>query len=266
MVSFAVLIMKLVGLVLLLLVASFSVAQQDDDETASFMSYLMAKVEHLESKINDLSYSRTPRSTSYSRTIRDLSPSRTSRDTTKPKAQCNCQPGVVSYVRWGNGSCPLGAHTIYSGFTAGSWYDHYGAAVEPLCLPPDPQYLKSLKGYQNYARLYGAEYQTAGPLDHAANRNMPCALCQAYARTSVIMIPSRYDCPPGWLTEYYGYLMAGHVSHKAGTTYTCVDKSLEQIEGSGADTNGRLFYTVEAYCNHYIPCSDKELTCVVCTK
>ena len=265
--------MKLACLVLLLAVVSFSDAQQYDDETASLMSYLLARMERLESKIKDLSYSKTSRSQlSYSKLTRDLSyskdvsHSRTSRDANKEKPQCNCPPGTVTYVRWGNSTCPYGAHAIYSGFTAGSWYDHHGAAVEPLCLPPDPQYLKSQAGFQNQARLYGAEYQTSGPLNHADNRNIPCALCQAYARTSVIMIPSRYDCPPGWITEYYGYLMAGHVSHKAGTTYTCMDKSLEQIEGSGSDTNGRLFYTVEAHCKHYIPCSDKELTCVVCTK
>lgn len=258
--------MKLPQLILLLFVVSFSLAQQENDEIDSLMSYLLAKVEHLESKIKDLSSSRTSRSLSYSRSPRDLSSSRASRDAAKEKPQCNCPLGVVTYVRWGNSTCPHNSHSIYSGFTAGSWYDHYGAAVEPLCLPPDPQYLKSIQGYQNYARLYGAEYQTAGPLNHADNRNIPCALCQAYGRTNVIMIPSRYECPSGWLTEYYGYLMAGHVSHKAGTTYTCIDKSLEQIEGSGADTNGRLFYTVEAHCNHYFPCSDKELTCVVCTK
>lgn len=257
--------MKLAKLILLLVTVSFSFAQSYDDETVSLMSYLLAKVQRLESRIKEISYSRTSGSLSYSRTTRDLSYSRASRETAKGK-QCNCPPGVVNYVRWGNGTCPQGAHTIYSGITAGSWYNHYGAAVEPLCLPPKPQYLKSHAGYQNHAVLYGAEYQTSGPLNHALDRNMPCALCQAYARTSVLMIPSRYECPAGWITEYYGYLMAGHVSHRAGTTYTCVDKSLEQIQGSGADTNGRLFYTVEAHCNHYIPCSDKELTCVVCTK
>jgi len=60
--------------------------------------------------------------------------------------------------------------------------------------------------------------------------------------------------------------MAGHYTQKAATQYTCVDKSLEQIQGSGTDTNGYLFHIVEAYCNHHIPCSDKEITCVVCTK
>jgi len=80
------------------------------------------------------------------------------------------------------------------------------------------------------------------------------------------MIPSRYECPNGWRREYYGYLMAGCHIHKAATHYTCVDKSVEMIPGSGADTNGKLFYTTGAHCGHFIPCSDKELTCVVCTK
>jgi len=238
-------------LLLLLFALYCSSSQATEDAVDSpIISYMLAKLQNLDSKVNGLTSSSATRDVSK----RDKD------------AQCNCPLGVVTYVRWGNATCPYGANTVYSGFTAGSWYDHYGAAVEPLCLPPDPQYLKSVKGYQNLARLYGAEYQTTGPLNHADNRNIPCALCQAYGRTNMIMIPSRYECPPGWNTEYYGYLMAGHAGHKAGTMYTCVDKSFEQIEGSGADTNGRLFYTVEAYCNHFIPCSDQELTCAVCTK
>jgi len=150
---------------------------------------------------------------------------------------------------------------------AGSEYQDEGAAVDPLCLPHDPQYLKSQPGYQNWVQLFGAEYQTHHtPLDHSYDRNVPCAMCQANGRTSKMMIPSHYKCPPGWNTEYYGYLMAGHYNHKAATQFTCIDRTLEQIPGSGSNTDGKLFYTIEAHCNHFIPCSDKELTCVVCTK
>ena len=92
------------------------------------------------------------------------------------------------------------------------------------------------------------------------------AMFQAYGCTNKTMIPSRYECPPGWNTEYYSYLMAGLHTLKAATQYTCMDKSLEQVPGSGSNTNGKLFFTVKAQCNHFIPCSDKELTCVVCTK
>ena len=80
------------------------------------------------------------------------------------------------------------------------------------------------------------------------------------------MIPSHYECPSGWRRKYYGYLMAGHHTHKAATQYTCVDESLEQIPGSGADSGGHYWYTVETRCGYDFPCSDKELSCVVCTK
>ena len=229
----------------------------DEDINSPLLSYLLAKVQRLEAK--QMVGIRNTRQT----TEKPTKPPVVAAD----NKQCNCPPIVVTYIRWGNSTCPYGADTIYSGVVAGSWWQHEGAAVDPLCLPPDPQYLKHQSGYQNHAAVYGAEYQTHGtPLDHSHNRNVPCALCQVYGRTNKIMIPSHYECPNGWRREYYGYLMAGTHGHKAATQYTCVDESLEQISGSGADSNGKLFYTVEAHCGHFIPCSDKELTCVVCTK
>ena len=98
----------------------------------------------------------------------------------KPRStpECKCPLSVVTYIRWGNSTCPYGADTIYSGVAAGSWWQHEGAAVDPLCLPPNPQYLKYHASYQGWAHLYGVEYETGGtPLDHSHNRNMPCALC-----------------------------------------------------------------------------------------
>ena len=182
--------------------------------------------------------------------------------------KCNCSFGAVSYVRWGNSTCTIGADLIYSGVVAGSHNSHGGAAVNPLCLHPNPQYLQYQDGYQGHVYVYGAEYQidSGSPLNNANDRNVPCALCTIYGRTTVITIPSRIDCPNGWRREYYGYLMAGHYSSSAGTQFTCVDKDLQQILGSGDNTDGYLFYTAEAQCNQHIPCSDKELTCVVCTK
>ena len=231
----------------------------DKDINSPLVSYLLAKVQRLESKIMVRPNIRNTRQT----TEKPTKPPVVAAD----NKQCNCPPSIVTYIRWGNSTCPYGADTIYSGVGAGSYHDQPGAAVDPLCLPPNPQYLKHQKNYQNHARLYGVEYEVpSGPLDHSNNRNMPCALCQVYGRTNKIMIPSRYECPSGWRREYYGYLMAGHYSHKAATQFTCVDESLEQIPGSGANNGGKLFYTVEAHCNHFIPCSDKELTCVVCTK
>ena len=63
--------------------------------------------------------------------------------------------------------------------------------------------------------------------------------------------------------------MAGKSDQKATTQFTCVDKSVEQIPGSGADDSGYRLYTVEANrdCDgNFLPCSPVELTCVVCSK
>ena len=233
----------------------------DKDTDSPLVSYLLAKLQQLESKIMVRPNSRTTREV----TQRSTKPS-----VVADNKQCNCQTGVVTYVRWGNSTCPYGADTIYSGVVAGSWYDYQGAAVDPLCLPPNPQYLKFQAGYQSFHRLFGAEYKThaESPLNHINDRNVPCALCQAYGRTSKIMIPSRYECPSGWNTEYYGYLMAGHDrTYKGATQFSCVDKSFGVIPGSRkANNGGHQFYTVEAACNYHHPCSDKELTCVVRTR
>ena len=52
-------------------------------------------------------------------------------------------------------------------------------------------------------------------------------------------------------------------------TYECIDSNPESVPGSSANTDGGLFYHVEATCNG-LPCppydTQKELTCAVCTK
>ena len=270
------------NILVLFAVALFTDAAKfnDDIVDSSLVSYLLAKVQRLESKMmarpndQDTTNNMSPWPNTWDTKPSNIRNSRSTRQavtkSVKPRsapAQCKCPPSVVTYIRWGNATCPNAADTIYSGVVAGSWYGHEGAAVDPLCLPPDPKYLKSTAGYQDRGLLYGAEYQTSGtPLDHSHDRNVPCALCQVYGHTNKIMIPSHYECPSGWRREYYGYLMAGAHNHKAATQYTCVDEGLQQIPGSGANQDGRLFYTVEAKCGNNIPYSDKELTCVVCTK
>ena len=254
--------MKIKTFTLLLFIAIFLTDAADvtnDDINSPLVSYLLAKLQQLESKMMVRPNIRNTRETSDKPTKPPV--------VAADNKQCNCPPSIVTYIRWGNSTCPYGADTIYSGVVGGSWYDNTGAAVDPLCLPPDPQYLLSQPGYQFWAVLHGEEYEIGGTsLDHSYQRNLPCALCQVYGSTNKIMIPSHYECPLGWRREYYGYLMAGHHAHKAANQFTCVDKSLEQIPGSGGDTNGKLLHFVEAKCGYFIPCSDKELTCVVCTK
>ena len=239
-------------------------AAEVTDNDSPIVSYLLAKVEQLESKMMIKPNIRSTRQT-------------TEKPTQSPvvvgdNKQCNCPPsGVVTYTRWGNSTCPYGADTIYSGVVAGSYHNHKGSTVDPLCIPRSlsQQYLESHGGYQRAVELYAGRYSTFGPLYHSYIRYAPCALCQVNGHTNKIMIPSRYECPSGWRREYYGYLMAGHHGHEAATQFTCMDKSLEQIPGSGTSGGGYLFYTVEANndCGtKFLPCDEKELTCVVCTK
>ena len=179
------------------------------------------------------------------------------------------------YTRWGKTTCSntSGAELLYAGRAAGSDYREKGGGANYLCLPEQPQYSTYTAGTQTYrAFLYGAEYETGGyttgPLRSFHEHNAPCAVCYTSARETVVMIPARLSCPSSWTREYYGYLMAEYHSHHR-TMFECVDQSPQSIPGSVTDTEGALFYHTEVKCNG-IPCppfdTQKEVTCVVCTK
>ena len=178
--------------------------------------------------------------------------------------------GSVVYTRWGRTSCPPTASLVYSGRTAGSWYGNTGGGANYLCMPNDPDYSTYCPGVQNRSPIYGTEYQIQGgcAIPGAHDHNVPCAVCHTQ-QESVIMIPAKTQCPDSWRVEYTGYLMSTHInSAHHRTMYECVDRSPETIPGSAANTNGAVFYHVEANCNG-LPCGpydpEKELTCVVCT-
>ena len=176
--------------------------------------------------------------------------------------------GGVVYTRWGKSSCPsiAGTELVYAGRAGGSHYTHGGAA-NYLCMPLDPEYtLQYRGGVQGYNYVYGTEYDV--PIRGSHNHNVPCAVCSATTRLQLLMIPAKTSCPTSWTREYYGYLMSKHHDRNP-SMYECVDKDQESVPGSQADTNGALFYHVEASCNgmHCPPYNDyKELNCVVCTK
>ena len=101
------------------------------------------------------------------------------------------------------------------------------------------------------------------------NNNVPCAVCYVSTRPTVVMIPAKASCPPTWTREYYGYLMTERVIHNRAT-FECVDRDQESVPGTQANTNGALFYHIEANCGTDLPCppynTDQEINCVVCTK
>ena len=179
--------------------------------------------------------------------------------------------GGTVYVRWGHDQCPSTAQLVYSGRAGGSWYDHTGSGSNPQCLPLDPNFLLEISGPYR-AFMYGAEYQidtdTNSHLHGLHDTDVPCAVCHVSNRTAVYMVPANYTCPPGWTTEYYGYLMAERYNHNR-SQFTCMDIAFKPVDGSSANLDGLRFYFVEGRCGS-LPCppydNTKELSCAVCTK
>ena len=226
----------------------------DEDINSPLVSYLLAKVQRLEAKMMAKPNVRNTREVE-----KRAVDTNTSADDKKDKG---C-PQAVTYIRWGNSTCPYGANTVYQGVAAGGRYNLKGSPSNILCLPPNPMHYSN--GQTGSTPAYSVEYRVGGPINHADFRNMPCALCEATGRGDKIMIPSHYVCPDGWHKEYNGYIMAGYHNHDGGSMYNCIDESLEQIKGSGASETVHLLYTIYAT-GSYVPTNGYAMTCVVCTK
>ena len=181
-----------------------------------------------------------------------------------------------TYVRWGRTVCPQnqGTELVYSGRAGGSQHSQTGGATNHLCMPDNPDYLQYASGVQGNSYVYGVEYNIAAgqPLRTVYQHNAPCAVCMAVSRCSLLMIPAKTQCPTNWTIEYVGYLMSEHRSHAHPSEYECVDKDPESVaglDGVGWDSGSAILQHVEASCNG-MACppyeSEKELTCVVCTR
>ena len=178
----------------------------------------------------------------------------------------------VTYIRWGNDSCPDTAATqlVYAGRAGGTWYNTQGGGAEKLCLPDDPDYISDPRSTSTFhANIYGAEYETLnGPLHNLYDHNVPCAVCYASTRVAMIMVPAKTECPSSWIREYYGYLMTEYHGHYR-SSFNCVDVNAGAIADSSANVNGALFYHITAICTglqcpSYV--ASKAVTCAICTK
>ena len=228
----------------------------DEDINSSLVSYLLDKIQRLEAKMMANPNMRNTREVEK-RSI----DTNTSADDKKSKS---CPQQVVTYIRWGNTTCPYGANTIYKGVAVGGRHDQATSPSNLMCLPPTWMTYSNDKGAQY--PVYAVEYRAGGAINHAEYCNMPCALCEATGRGDKIMIPSHYVCPGGWHKEYNGYIMAGNHGHKGGSMYECIDEHLEQITGSGSGETVHLLYTVYATGSYVPHNSSYSLSCVVCTK
>ncbi|XP_021352223.1 uncharacterized protein LOC110449594 [Mizuhopecten yessoensis] len=184
--------------------------------------------------------------------------------------------GGSTFVRWGRTDCPANlTELVHSGYAGGSWYDHTGAAVDYLCLPPDPEWLQTTVVPNAYTgRIYGAEYESNtghflfGP--QSRDEEVPCAVCRSTSFVSSVMIPARTTCYSGWTKAYSGSLASGNYNNKAATQYVCVDENAQPLAGGAdRDDNGILFLGVKAFCGS-LRCppyeQDKYIACVVCMK
>ena len=208
----------------------------DEDINSPLISYLLAKVQRLEAKMMAKPNVRNTREVEK-RSV----DTNTSADDKKTK---DCPQQVVTYIRWGNTTCPYGANTIYKGTAVGGRHNHKGSASNMMCLPYDTMDSPINVGGNTIA--YAVEYRIYNALNHAECRNMPCALCEATGRDDKIMIPSHYVCPSGWHKEYSGYIMAGHQNQEGSSMYYSIDESLEQVKGSGSCEDVHHMYTVLA--------------------
>ena len=245
--------MMKVLLLVLFSVIFLSDAVEVPDEDSPLVSYLLAKVQRLEARM------MTKLNVRNTREVEKHSvDTNTSADDKKTK---DCPQQVVTYIRWGNTTCPYGANTIYKGIAVGGRYDYKGSPSNMMCSPHNVMAYPKTQGGSMYT--YAVEYRVSGIHNHAECRNMPCALCEATGRGDKIMIPSHYVCPDGWHKEYNGYIMAGNNNNYGGNMYECIDEALEQVQSSGSCEAVRFLYTVSST----VPTnSGYELPCVVCTK
>ena len=184
----------------------------------------------------------------------------------------------TTYIRWGRTTCPgNGSVSVYDGFAGGSRYSHKGGASSMLCLPKDPDWDAgkfSDKENSYTGLIFGAEYQDG---EHRSDqlfgeshydRDVPCVVCDVTKRSTVLTIPGRTKCHPGWTLEYTGYLMSGHYNY-GNTDYYCVDKDPENLPDGTRNDDGYLLYFVEARCGS-LRCppyyNGREFQCAVCTK
>ena len=127
----------------------------DEDINSPLVSYLLAKVQRLEAKMAKPNVRNT-------REVEKRSVDMKSKD-------CSCPQQVVTYIRWGNGTCPHGANIIYRGTAVGGRYDLKSSASNMMCLPLNTTDNPNSVGGGPTA--YAVEYHIGGILNHADCRN-----------------------------------------------------------------------------------------------
>ena len=110
------------------------------------------------------------------------------------------------------------SYFLHLGFAGGQHYTQSGGASNYVCLPMQPEYNEVSKA-DTGTWIYGAEYQSLKNIFTNMNdQNVPCAVCYAGSRSSVLTIPAQRTCPPGWEKEYEGNQCILPGNHLVGRT------------------------------------------------
>ena len=121
--------MKKLLLILVCVIFVTNVVEVSDelDIDPPLVSYLLAKVRRLKAKMisKDISV----------RTTREVEEQSVNNEDDKTNKGC---PQVVSYIRWGNATCPYGANTLYKGTAVEGRHTDKGAPSNVSCLPQNP--------------------------------------------------------------------------------------------------------------------------------
>ncbi|VDI42642.1 Hypothetical predicted protein [Mytilus galloprovincialis] len=151
-------------------------------------------------------------------------------------------------------------------YTGGGMFHHPGRPAEPVCLPTNPNFVKT--SGTNVAFIYGAEYANNFFASNSVHQDVPCSVCHVQFGTT-IMIPGKTRCHKGWKLQYKGNLAAGHSGHGGASTYLCVDFNQQYMHGGSANKNGYMLFDVVGQCGS-LPCPPYHnaypLTCAVCSK
>ena len=151
-----------------------------------------------------------------------------------------------------------------TGYAGGSWHDDTGGAAEYVCLPRDP-INHTYFTMDNLGLMYGAEYH-GGSLN---DQDVPCAVCRSTVYSSIVMIPARNQCYPGWVEQYHGMLSSGYHGSNASTQYVCLDAEPKAVPNGQQNNDGKWFDMVTSKCGS-LPCppytDNALLSCVVCAK
>jgi len=105
-------------------------------------------------------------------------------------------PQVVSYIRWGNTTCPYGANTLYKGTAVGGRYTIYKGA--PMCLSQNPMHYSSRWGkfcYPSRVSCYWNHW-SCKLQEHAL-----FSMWRATGQSDKIMITSHYVHVSRWLEQ-----------------------------------------------------------------